>query len=553
MMPFSRKGVDYPRLKEIIQALMKYQFDNVVGELELKGSRWGDLLYKYDSSIDLDATAPERLRMVFEELGPTFIKLGQMMSTRPDLVGQQMATEFTKLQDDTLPFDFDTVKLIVENEFDKPLSEVFQVFGKKQLAAASIGQVHSAVLKDGALVAVKVQRPGIQDTVEKDLLIMHHLADLINNRISSLRVFNFPEIVDEFEKSIRKEMDYTLEARNAENFQANFAGNNGIRAPIIFQEYSTSLVLTMEFIQGTKMSQVMENQEGFDTKLLAKRVAQSYFQQIMLDGFFHADPHPGNMYVLEDKVVCYIDFGMMGHIDQDFMQNLAELFIQVIDYKVDAIINQLIYMDVIDDYVDRSSLKRDIMDILDHYYGASLNEMHMGNILSDLAIPLITKYQARIPPEFTLITRAVTLIEEVAHTLDGEFDATAQFKPMVRKLLLKKFSPKNMADLFKDNMFEMEHLVKNLPRNINRMVAKIDNGEIRVKYSDELSEDIERTSNKLVVAIIIAALLLGSSWIIQIDKGPMVWGMPLLGFLGFAASGVLGLSLIIYIISYRKI
>ncbi|WP_245247892.1 ABC1 kinase family protein [Methanobacterium petrolearium] len=552
-MPFSRKGVDYPRLKEIIQALMKYQFDNVVGELELKGSRWGDLLYKYDSSIDLDATAPERLRMVFEELGPTFIKLGQMMSTRPDLVGQQMATEFTKLQDDTLPFDFDTVKLIVENEFDKPLSEVFQVFGKKQLAAASIGQVHSAVLKDGALVAVKVQRPGIQDTVEKDLLIMHHLADLINNRISSLRVFNFPEIVDEFEKSIRKEMDYTLEARNAENFQANFAGNNGIRAPIIFQEYSTSLVLTMEFIQGTKMSQVMENQEGFDTKLLAKRVAQSYFQQIMLDGFFHADPHPGNMYVLEDKVVCYIDFGMMGHIDQDFMQNLAELFIQVIDYKVDAIINQLIYMDVIDDYVDRSSLKRDIMDILDHYYGASLNEMHMGNILSDLAIPLITKYQARIPPEFTLITRAVTLIEEVAHTLDGEFDATAQFKPMVRKLLLKKFSPKNMADLFKDNMFEMEHLVKNLPRNINRMVAKIDNGEIRVKYSDELSEDIERTSNKLVVAIIIAALLLGSSWIIQIDKGPMVWGMPLLGFLGFAASGVLGLSLIIYIISYRKI
>ncbi|BDZ67227.1 ABC1 kinase family protein [Methanobacterium ferruginis] len=553
MMPFSRKRVDYQRLKEIIQALMKYQFDNLVGELELKGSRWGDLLYKYDSDVDLDVTAPERLRMVFEELGPTFIKLGQMMSTRPDLVGQKMATEFTKLQDDTLPFDFDTLKLIIENELDKPLAEVFRVFEEEQLAAASIGQVHSAVLKDGTLVAVKVQRPGIQDTVEKDLVIMHHLADLIHKRISSLRVFNFPEIVDEFEKSIRKEMDYTLEARNAENFQAHFARNDGIRAPTIFQEYSTSLVLTMEFIQGTKMSQVMENPTGFDNKILAERVAQSYFQQIMVDGFFHADPHPGNLYVLEDNVVCYIDFGMMGHIDHDFMQNLAELFIQVIEYKVDAIINQLIYMDIIDDYVDRSTLKRDIMDILDHYYGASLNEMHVGDILGDLAVPLITKYQARIPPEFTLIARAVSLIEDVAHSLDGEFDATAQFKPMVRKLLLKKFSPKNMADLFRDNMFELEHLVKNLPRNINRLVAKVETGEIKVKYSEELAEDIERTSNKLVVAIIIAALLVGSSWIIQIDKGPMVWDMPLLGFLGFAASGVLGVGLIIYILRYRKI
>jgi ubiquinone biosynthesis protein len=272
-----------------------------------------------------------------------------------------------------------------------------------------------------------------------------------------------------------------------------------------------------------------------------------------MDGFFHADPHPGNLYVLEDNVLCYIDFGMMGHIDHDFMQNLGELFIQVIQYKAESVINQLIYMDIINESVDRSALKRDIMDILDRYYGSSLHEIKVGHILSELAIPLIFKYQARIPPEFTLIVRAVTLIEEVATTLDSEFDATSEFKPMVKKLLLKKFNPKNMADLFKDNMFEMEHLVKNLPRNLNRFIAKVENGEIKVKYSEDLAEDIERTSNKLVVAIIIAALLIGSSWIIQIDKGPMVWGMPLLGFLGFAASGVLGVGLIIYILRYRKI
>jgi Predicted unusual protein kinase len=282
-------------------------------------------------------------------------------------------------------------------------------------------------------------------------------------------------------------------------------------------------------------------------------VAKSYFQQLLVDGFFHADPHPGNLYVLEDNVVCYIDFGMMGHIDRDFMQNLGELFVQVIDYKVDAIINQLIYMGIINDSVDRTILKRDIMDILDRYYGASLSDIHLGHILSELALPLITKYHARVPPEFTLIARAVSLIEEVAYSLDGEFDATAQFKPMVKKLLLQKFNPKNMADVFMDNLFELEHLVKNLPQNINRLVAKVENGEIKVRYTEELSEDIERTSNKLVVAIIIAALLLGSSWIIQINTGPMIWGMPILGFLGFAASGVLGVGLIIYILRYRKI
>ncbi len=553
VMPFSKKKIDYQRLKEIIQLMVKYGFDNLVGELELKGSRWGDLLYKYDSDLDLDETAPQRLRKVFEELGPTFVKLGQMLSTRPDLVGEKMADEFTKLQDDTQPFDFATVKMIVESELGKPLNEAFQTFEEKQLAAASIGQVHRAILTDGTVVAVKVQRPGIHDTVEKDLVIMHHLADLINKRVPSLRVFNVPEIVGEFDKSIHKEMDYELEARNTANFQENFQDNEGIHAPAIFQEYSTSLVLTMEFIQGTKMGEVLEKREGFDTKLLAERVAKSYFQQILIDGFFHADPHPGNLYVLEDNVLCYIDFGMMGHIDHEFMQNLGELFIQVIEYKADSIINQLIYMGIINETVDRTALKRDIMDILDRYYGASLSDIHVGHILSELAIPLIFKYEARIPPEFTLIVRAVTLIEEVAYSLDSEFDATSMFKPMVKDLLLKKFSPKNMADLFKDNMFELEHLVKNLPRNLNRFIAKVENGEIKVKYSEDLAEDIERTSNKLVVAIIIAALILGSSWIIQIDNGPMIWGMPLLGFLGFAASGVLGVGLIIYIISYRKI
>lgn len=364
-MRFSRDKVDFQRLREIIHLLVKYRFDNLVGEMKLKGSRWGDLFYKYNAEVDLDATAPERLKLVFEELGPTFIKLGQMMSTRPDLVGQQMADEFTKLQDDSAPIDFEIIKSIVESELGLPLKKVFQTFEEEQIATASIGQVHRAVLLDGTNVAVKVQKPGIQDIVKKDITIMHHLADIIDKKISSLKYLHVPVMVDEFEKSINKEMDYQLEARNTQNFQNNFQGDSGIHVAQIYPNYSTSLVLTMEFIEGVKMSKVMESPEDFDAKLLAKRVAKSYFQQLLMDGFFHADPHPGNLYVLENNVVCYLDFGMMGHIDHDFMQNIGELFIQVIEYKVEVIINELIYMGILNESVDRYPLKRDIMDVLD--------------------------------------------------------------------------------------------------------------------------------------------------------------------------------------------
>jgi len=552
MISFQKK-IDYTRLNEIIGLFAKYKFHNLLGESKLKGSFWRGLFKRYDADIDLDASAPERLRMVFEELGPTFVKLGQMLSTRPDLVGHKMADEFAKLQDDAKPFDFKIVKSTIEKELGKPLDLLFSNFNSEPVAAASIGQVHRAFLIDGTEVAIKIQRPGIQEIVDKDLVIMHHMAELINKTIPSMRVFNVPVIVDEFEKSITKEMDYQLEARNTQNFGANFANDECIYVPRIFSDYSTSLVLTMEFIHGNKMVNVLDNPEGFGNKLLAKRVAKSYFKQILEDGFFHADPHPGNMYVLENNVLCYIDFGMMGHIDNAFMANLGELFMHAIDYNADAVINQLIYMHIIDQTVDRQLLKRDIMDVFDRYYGASLQEMRLGNIMKDLAIPLIYKYQAHIPPEFTFIIRSVSLIEGVAYSLDPEFDATHVLKPMVKKILLKKISPENIVEFFKENMFELEHLVKNLPRHVNLLMGKIEESEIKIKYSDEFSDNLERISNKIVVAIIIAALLLGSSWIIQIDKGPMIFEMPILGFLGFAASGILGLGLIIYIVRFKNI
>ncbi|AXV37616.1 MAG: protein kinase [Methanobacterium sp. BRmetb2] len=552
MINFQRK-IDYNRLNEIIRLFAKYKFHNLLGESKLKGSFWRGLFKRYDADIDLDASAPERLRMVFEELGPTFVKLGQMLSTRPDLVGHKMADEFAKLQDDAKPFDFKIVKSTIEKELGKPLDLLFSNFNSEPVAAASIGQVHRAFLIDGTEVAIKIQRPGIQEIVDKDLVIMHHMAGLINKTIPSMRIFNIPVIVDEFEKSITKEMDYQLEARNTQNFGANFANDEGIYVPRIFSDYSTSLVLTMEFMHGNKMVNVLDNPDGFDDKLLAKRVAKSYFKQILEDGFFHADPHPGNMYVLENNVLCYIDFGMMGHIDNEFMANLGELFMHAIDYNADAVINQLIYMHIIDQTVDRQLLKRDIMDVFDRYYGASLQEMRLGNIMKDLAIPLIYKYQTHIPPEFTLIIRSVSLIEGVAYSLDPEFDATNVLKPMVKKILLKKISPENIVEFFKENMFELEHLVKNLPRHVNLLMGKIEESEIKIKYSEEFSDNLERISNKIVVAIIIAALLLGSSWIIQIDKGPMIFEMPILGFLGFAASGILGLGLIIYIVRFKNI
>ena len=535
------------RLQEIIKVLSKYEFGYLIEKIKLKHKiPFVGPSYDYETLEELDETTPKRLRLVLQELGPTFIKLGQTLSTRPDLVGRKIASEFTKLQDDNPPIEFDVIKSVIEKELKSPLEEIFSNFDEKPLGSASIGQVHSAVLKTGEKVAVKVQKPGVEDFIRSDISIMQFLAKRIDSYVPQFKIYNVPAIVEEFKRSILKEIDYENEAINQKRFSYNFREDDTVHVPKIFSDLSTRKVITMELIVGKKISNITEA-EGFDLKLIAERGAVSYFKQVIKYGFFHADPHPSNIYILDSNVICYIDFGMMGVLDDEFKQNLAELIIYFIDYNVNGMISQLTYMNMIDEQVDTKSLKYDLTDMMYKYYGTELNEVHGG--MNDL-IHLMRKYNVSMPREFVLLARGIGMVEETGEKLDPTFNAVLVCKPIIKQVIRKKLTPMNFIDYIKKNIIEMEHILKSVPLTLNKTLYKLEEGDIKIKVEHE---GLERITNKLSVALILSALLIGSSMIMTTDNGILMIKFPYLGVLGFVISAVLAIFLVISILRDRGI
>lgn len=528
------------RLNEIIAVLNKYDFGFVAIKIQLKSKiPLIDHSYEYESIEELDETLPVRLRQVLQELGTTYIKLGQTLSTRPDLVGDDFAREFSKLQDDNPPLDFKLIRKVVESELGDRLENLFLEFDEEPLASASIGQVHRAVLNDNREVAVKIQKPGVEELVKTDLSMMKFLAKRIDEFIPPARNYNLPGIVNEFERSILKEIDYIQEVRNINVFNNNFKDVDYVYVPRTHAPYCTPKVMTMELVKGTKVSEVVLHPQEFNPKLIARRGVESYFKQIMIDGFFHADPHSANIYILEDNVICFLDFGMMGILDADFQENLAELFIYFMDTNVNGIINQLMYMDILEQDARSRSLKYDLTDLMYRYYGTELKGIQGG--MEDL-VSLMRKYGVSLPREFVLMARGIAMLEELGLQLDPEFNAVEILKPMTIKIVKKKFSPFKLVDFIKDNIFEVEHLLKTLPRSINRTLYKIEEGKFTLEVEHK---DLERISNKISMALIISALLIGSSLTILSDKGILILGLPFLGVIGFTLSAILGFWMVI--------
>ncbi|MGB9199878.1 ABC1 kinase family protein [Methanobacterium sp.] len=536
------------RLQEIIKVLSKYEFGYLIEKIKLKHKiPLVSPSYDYESLEELDETTPERLRLVLQELGPTFIKLGQTLSTRPDLVGRKIANEFAKLQDDNPPIEFDIIRSVVEQELGSPIDKIFSSFDAEPLGSASIGQVHSAVLNSGENVAVKIQKPGVEKFIKSDIAIMQFLAKRIDNYVPQFKIYNVPGIVEEFKRSILKEIDYENEAMNLKRFSYNFKNDETVHVPKLYNKYSTLKVITMELVSGKKISDITLA-EGFDPKLVAERGAVSYFKQVIDYGFFHADPHPSNIYILDDNVICYIDFGMMGVLDEEFKQNLAELIIYFIDNNVNGMINQLKYMDMIDEhYVDTKSLKYDLTDMMYKYYGTELNEVHGG--MNDL-INLMRKYHVTMPREFVLLARGIGMVEETGEKLDPTFNAVLVCKPIIKQVIRKKLTPLNFVDYVKKNIIEMEHVLKSVPLTITKTLYKLEEGEIRIKIEHE---GLERITNKLSVALILSALLIGSSMIMTTDNGVLMIKFPYLGVLGFVISAILAIFLVISIFRDRGI
>ena len=508
------------RLGEIREALKKYGFDEILGQTVKSKVRKKDDDDDEAQSLLLDDELPVKLRLMLQELGTTFIKLGQLLSTRPDIVGEKIANELANLQDDNPAISYDQVKAIVERELDGNIDELFEDFSHEHLATASIGQVHEAHLITGERVAVKVQKEGITDKIDLDLRIMKYIANRADKWNASLRKLNLPGIMEEFDRSIHKEIDYNNEFMNMQRIEMNFVDNPNVHIPATYSQYCTSKVLTMEFIDGTKLNDVYESEGEFDKKLLAKTVIDSYLQQLFIDGFFHGDPHPGNIMILEDNVLCYLDLGMMGVFDEEFKKNLSELMILLVDQDVDGLINQFMYMDILDYDVETRPLKRELNDLFGRYFGVELNRF--DGIVEEL-MSLMQDYGVILPNEMVTMARGITLVESIAHNLDPEIDIFASIEPIARQIARQRINPKQYLKGKKSNIILYEHMLQALPKLLTRTIHKIDNEELKFKFEVDIND-------KVSIVALICALLIGSS---TVSFGPMAFGMPVISLIGY--------------------
>ena len=521
------------RFDEIIKVFRKYDFDKVLGQTTR--NKISPFRSDADNKELLKDDFPERLRLMFQELGTTFIKFGQLLASRPDLVGERISEELSQLHDDNPPVSFEEIKEMIETQLGGNIDDLFEEFSENALATASIAQVHEAKLHTGERVAVKVQKANVEEIVETDLSIMKFIANESDRFNTSFKHLNLPAVLHEFDKSIHKEMDFDNELMNIRHLSDNFKYNDKIIVPTTYPDYSNEKVLTMEYVEGVKLSEVIAGDDPkYNKILIADRIVRSYFQQLFIDGFFHADPHPGNIFVTDDNAICYIDFGMMGVLDEEFRQDLAELMIYFSDRNIDGLINQLIRMDILNEKTDINILKSDLNDLFAKYYGVELSRFN--GIIEDLLF-LMQKFDVRLPNEFVLMARGLSMVENTGLRLDPDIDVVALLKPFARKLMVQRYNPLKMANNAKNSFFAFEHVLRALPSLISKTIYKVEEGEVTVNIE---VKHISEIANQLSLAIIIAALLVGSSLVMLIDVGPRFYEMPVLGFVGFTISLALG-------------
>ena len=517
------------RLGEIREVLKKYGFDKILGQTAI--NKINPRKDEEDSIFLMDDEIPEKLRLMFQDLGTTFIKLGQLLSTRPDMVGEKIANELTKLQDDNPAVSYDEIKDIVEDELQGNIDDLFGDFSKQPLATASIGQVHKAKLKTGENVAIKIQKKGIDEKIDLDLKIMKYIANHADKFNSDLKKLNLPGMMEEFDRTIHKEIDYNNELMNMQRIELNFESNPYIHIPASYSHYSTSKILTMEFIDGVKLSDVYENDE-FDNDFLAKSILESYLQQIFIDGFFHGDPHPGNIMILNDNVTCYLDLGMMGSFDDEFRHDFSELLLVFMDQDIDGVINQLMIMDILDYDIETKELKRDLTDLFGRYFGVELNRFN--GVLDEL-LKLMQEYGVILPREFVTMARGLSMIESIAKNLNPEIDIFASIKPIARQITKQRISPKQFLKGKKSNLILYEHMIKSLPKLLIKTIHKLENNEFKIKFE---IDGIDHITNKISIVLLICALLISSSFV---SFGPFVFDMPVISLIGYLMALVLSI------------
>jgi ubiquinone biosynthesis protein len=538
------------RYRQILTILFKYGFGNIIEALKI--DQYLEIGLKMISRAKPEQferlTQPQRTRLLFEELGPTFIKFGQILSTRPDLIPLKFIFELEKLQDNVPSFPFLEVQKILTKEFgikDSP----FDSMEEEPFASASIGQVHLAKLKTGEKVAVKIQRPGIRKRIKVDLEIMNHLATLMERHIEDLSFFRPIKIVEEFAETLDKEMDYTLEASNMERVARQFLFDSTIHIPKVYLDRSTEIVLTMEYIQGIKISDIETlDQQGMDRKALTRKGADMILKQVFEYGFFHADLHPGNLFVLPNNVLGPVDFGMMGFMDRKARGVFIDLIASIVTENPSATCHYLLQITEYDDEPDLRFLERDISTFINQYLTKALKHINVGRLLQDL-LKITAKHKLRLYPDTFLMMKSFAAVEGVAHRLDPEFDMVGYAAPFIKKKKMERMSLSRISQDLSNLSVESLQLLQEVPRDSIAILRQARKGKFVLGFEVQKLEKIigsyHRESHKLSVSIIISSLIIASSLLLSFKVPPQIFGISMFGMSGFACAIFLGLWLFV--------
>ncbi|MCG2716981.1 MAG: 2-polyprenylphenol 6-hydroxylase [Candidatus Marinimicrobia bacterium] len=432
---FVRSYRNIKRYRQIVTVLFRYGFGDMLSRLKIDFyiQMVKNKIPKLKRNVFERITTAERLRLAFEELGPTFIKLGQILSVRPDLINESYIEEFKKLQDDVPSFSAEQAKKEIEMQLGQTVEQLFSHFDETPIASASISQVHRAVTNNNKQVVVKIQRPNIQKVIETNLNILFDLAKLIEKNIPESYLFSPSAVIREFAKTIRRELDFNREGCNIERFQRNFKDDETVYVPKVYWELTTERILTMEYIDGIKISKLTALEEaGLDKKIIAYNGAQAILKQIFDHGFFHADPHPGNIFVIPNNVIAPLDYGMIGSLDEEQKEAMGALLTAFVKKDAKKIISILIDIGIMKNTLDIRGLKLDLTDFLDRYYQVPLYQLNMGKILNEM-MTFIRNYHIMLPVELTLMGKALITEEGVGRTLDPEFDMITLAKPYIKK------------------------------------------------------------------------------------------------------------------------
>ena len=547
------------RYRQILTVLFKYGFGDLVDVLKIEQYlEIGLQMISRKRREQVERlTRSERVRMALEELGPTFIKLGQVLSTRPDLIPVEFVEELSKLQDHVPPFAYAEVAQIIESELGAAPGDVFQHFDETPRGAASIGQVHRARLKDGEEVVVKVQRPGIRKTIEVDLEIMLHLASLMERHLEEFQVNRPVRIVEEFARTLEKEIDYTIEASHIERFARQFIDDATVYVPKVFRETTTERVLTMEYIDGVKASEIDRiKEEGLDRKIITARGADLILKQVFDHGFFHADPHPGNIFVLPGNVLCYLDFGMMGSIDRQTREDFADLVHSVTRRDESRAMQALLTLTRYNEEPDTRLLARDLSDFMGQHLYKPLKDLQMEKLLHQL-MELISRHRLQIPPDLFLMMKALAIVEGVGLSLDPDFEMINQAAPFIQRVKMEQFHPKRVASDILRSGTELVRLIQEIPGELRELLRQMKRGKVKMEFEHRGLEPMlathDRTSNRIAFSIVIAALIVGSALIVLSKTPPFLFGIPVIGIIGFVTAGVLGVWLLIAILSKGRL